>query len=158
MFAVSLSVQKTWQWNGGKRAWILAAGVVLLALIPALLLGGIHGAGRAVSHAQLARYLLWAVFQQYLICAVCTERWRMVTRSDAFAVYLGALGFALLHFPNAALMLATMAGGLCWCALYLRERALLPLAASHAASAVVLLSLLPKEILWSAEVSARFFQ
>ena len=49
-------------------------------------------------------------------------------------------------------------GGMCWCALYLRERALLPLAVSHAASALLLLALLPRSILASAEVSARFFQ
>ena len=55
----------------------------------------------------------------------------------AVAVYLGAVGFALLHTPNAALMLATLVGGVCWCILYLRERALLPLAVSHAASAIV---------------------
>ncbi|HTI96190.1 MAG TPA: hypothetical protein VL425_06725, partial [Rudaea sp.] len=60
--------------------------------------------------------------------------------------------------PNSSLMLATFFGGLCWCALYLRERALLPLAFSHAASALVLIALLPPDWLYSAEVSARFFQ
>ena len=82
----------------------------------------------------------------------------MVTGSTCAAVYLGALGFALLHTPNAALMLATFIGGLCWCAIYLRHRALLSLAFSHAASAIVLSSLLPVDILHSAEVSVRFFQ
>jgi len=47
---------------------------------------------------------------------------------------------------------------LCWCALYSRERALFPLAFSHAASALLLIALLPPDILLSAEVSARFFQ
>ena len=158
LYAISLSVPRHWRWNGSARAWALGAGVVLVALASALLLGGPHGSGRALGQAQLARYLLWALFQQYLICAVCTERWHLVAGSRVLAIYLGALGFALLHFPNGALMLATLAGGMCWCALYLRERALLPLAASHAASAVVLLALLPRDMLWSAEVSARFFQ
>jgi membrane protease YdiL (CAAX protease family) len=66
--------------------------------------------------------------------------------------------FALMHTPNAALMLATFGGGLCWCALYLRERALLPIAVSHALSALALIALLPPNWLYSAEVSARFFQ
>ena len=70
----------------------------------------------------------------------------------------GALTFALMHTPNASLMLATFAGGLWWCALFLRERALLPIAVSHAASALVLIALLPQDWLYSAEVSARFFQ
>ena len=87
-----------------------------------------------------------------------SPRWKLVAGSDAIAIWFGALGFALLHTPNASLMLATFAGGLCWCTLYLRERALLPLAVSHAASAMVLIALLPPSWLYSAEVSARFFQ
>jgi len=158
LYAVSLSVPRPWRWAGSARAWGLAAGVVALTTVCALAFNGMQGVERAMGHAQLARYLVWALFQQYLICGVCTERWLVVTGSKALAVYLGALGFALLHFPNGALMLATLAGGLCWCALYLRERALLPLAASHAACAIVLLGLLPREMLWSAEVSVRFFQ
>jgi hypothetical protein len=118
---------------------------------------GRHGTGTpALNHFSL--YFGWALLQQFLICAICTERWRIVTRSPYIAAYFGALCFALLHTPNAALMLATFAGGLCWCAIWLRHRALLPLAMSHAASAIALSALLPTDILHSAEVSVRFFQ
>jgi membrane protease YdiL (CAAX protease family) len=55
-------------------------------------------------------------------------------------------------------MVATFVGGLCWCGIYLRYRALLPLAVSHAVSALLLSALLPTDILHSAEVSVRFFQ
>ena len=92
-----------------------------------------------------------------IVSPICAERWRTVTGSSLAAVYLAALGFALLHTPNAAPMLATFIGGLCWCAIWMRYRALLPLALSHAASALLISSLLPAEILHSAEVSARFF-
>src|SRR6185312_4752509 len=71
-----------------------------------------------------------ALFQQYLICAVVTARWRRAGLPRFVAIWLGAATFALMHTPNASLMLATFFGGLCWCALYLRERALLPLAFS----------------------------
>ena len=99
-----------------------------------------------------------ALIQQYLICAVVTTRWQLAGLPRFVAIWLGAMTFALMHTPNASLMLATFFGGLCWCALYLRERALLPLAFSHAASALVLIALLPPSWLYSAEVSARFFQ
>jgi hypothetical protein len=158
IYAVSLSVPRTWRWNGSARAWLLAGTLVVLAALLGLLLHRPGEALRAIGIGHVARYLAWALLQQYLICAVCTERWRIVSGNVAVAAYLGALGFALMHAPNAALMLATMLGGLCWCALYLRERALLPLAFSHAASALLLLALLPADILASAEVSARFFQ
>jgi hypothetical protein len=158
IYAVSLSMPRAWRWNGSARAWLLAATVVLLAAVLGFLLHPPAETLRAIGLGHLARYVAWALLQQYLICAVCTERWRIVSGNAAVAVYLGALGFALMHAPNAALMLATMLGGLCWCALYLRERALLPLAFSHAASALLLLALLPADMLASAEVSVRFFQ
>lgn len=157
-FAFSLPAPHAWRWNGSGRAW---AGAGLVALLAAGIGIGFHPHDNGLRHlgsAHVVRYVLWALLQQYLICTVCLERWRIVFDGRALiAVYVGALGFAVLHTPNAMLMLATLLGGVCWCALYLRERALLPLAASHAASALVLLALLPRDWLYSAEVSARFF-
>lgn len=158
-YAISLSLPRAWHWNGEPRAWAYAALVVALALVIGLIL---HGSGTQVTPApglrQVLRYFGWALLQQYLICVVYTERWNIVAGNRYVAVYLGALGFALMHAPNAALMLATFAGGLCWCAIYLRYRALLPLALSHTACALSLVVLLPADILRSAEVSVRFFQ
>lgn len=156
-YAVSLRPLHPWQWIGTKRAWWPAGAVVAAAAALGLVLHAWPAPLRPLDAGHVARYLLWALLQQYLICVVCTERWRRVTGGAVAAVYLGALGFALLHTPNATLMLATFAGGLCWCALYLCERALLPLAVSHAVSALLLMSLLPPQILLSAEVGARYF-
>jgi hypothetical protein len=157
-YAISLSVPRNWRWNGPASAWRAAAAVATVALMIGLLLHRGDGPSAAPGMHDIARYLGWALLQQYLICAVCTERWRLLTGNGFMAAYFGALGFALLHTPNAALMLATFVGGLCWCAIYMRHRALLPVAFSHAASALVLTALLPADILLSAEVSVRFFQ
>ena len=157
-YAISLSLPRHWRWNGSARAWLLAAVVVALAAIVGSIGHRPDSALRTIGGGHIARYLAWALLQQFLICAVCTGRWHIVTGNAALAAYLGALGFALMHTPNATLMLATLCGGLCWCALYLRERALLPLAVSHAASALLLLALLPPDVLLSAEVGVRFFQ
>lgn len=158
-YAISLSLPRVWHWNGDLRAWSYAALVVALALAIGLAL---HGSAVRETPPpglrQMLRYFGWALLQQYLICAIYTERWNIVTGNRHVAAYLGALGFALMHAPNAALMLATFAGGLCWCAIYLRYRALLPLALSHTACALSLIVLLPADILRSAEVSVRFFQ
>lgn len=158
-YAISLSLPRVWHWNGDIRAWAYAALVVVLALAIGLIL---HGSEMRATPApgvrQVLRYFGWALLQQYLICAIYAERWNIVTGNRYAAVYLGALGFALMHAPNGALMLATFAGGLCWCAIYLRYRALLPLALSHTACALSLVMLLPVDILRSAEVSVRFFQ
>jgi hypothetical protein len=157
-YAISLSLPRRWNWNGSARIWMLAFGIVAFALLLGMALHDGAAPARAISPSHSARYIVWAFVQQYLVCAVCTERWRIATGSGAIAAYLGALGFALLHTPNAALMIATFAAGLCWCAIYLKDRALLPLAVSHAGSALLLLALLPRSLLASAEVSARFFQ
>jgi membrane protease YdiL (CAAX protease family) len=158
IYSISLGWPRTWLWIGGVRAWMLAAAIVALAICIGFAL---HRSGeplRAMDSGHVIRYLGWALIQQYLICAIVLPRWQMLTGSTLVAIYLSALCFALLHTPNSTLMLATFAGGLCWCALYLRERALFPLAFSHAASALLLIALLPPDILLSAEVSARFFQ
>ena len=158
-YAISLSLPRIWHWNGDARAWGYAALVAAVALVIGWALHG--SGGRAIAMPglrQVLRYFGWALLQQYLICAVYAERWNIVTGNRYAAIYLGAVGFAAMHTPNAALMLATFAGGLCWCALYLRHRALLPLALSHTASALSLVMLLPPDILRSAEVSVRFFQ
>ncbi len=158
VYAISLSWPRQWHWNGSARAWLFSIAIIALAAIIGLIGHDPDTALRTIGSGHIARYLAWALLQQYLVCAVCTERWRIVTGNTLAAMYLGALGFALMHTPNATLMLATFAGGLGWCALYLRERALLPLAASHAASALLLLTLLPADILLSAEVGVRFLR
>jgi membrane protease YdiL (CAAX protease family) len=158
IYAISLAWPHSWRWNGTPNAWGLALAVVALAFFVGFAFHRAESGWRPIGAGHVLRYFAWALVQQYLICAVCLERWRVVTSSAAIAVYLSALCFALLHAPNSSLMLATFAGGLCWGALYVRERALLPLAFSHAASAMLLITLLPPDILRSAEVSARFFQ
>jgi len=157
IFVLSLRT-RAWQWRGSTRAWLLALAVPAGALAIGLL--GHHDGvpAREFGPWLFERYLIWALLQQYVLCVVCTERWLTVTGNSMQAVYIGALSFGLLHWPNAHLMLATFAGGLCWCSLYLRERALLPLAVSHTLSALVLLALLPPELLLNADVGVRFFQ
>ncbi|HMM56882.1 MAG TPA: type II CAAX endopeptidase family protein [Rudaea sp.] len=157
-YAIRLGVPHDWRFNGSARAWLLGAAVVAIALVIGLYAHRWDEPLRAIGTGHVMRYFGWALIQQYLICAVVTSRWRRASERRFVAIYLGALTFALMHTPNASLMLATFFGGLCWCALYLRERALLPIAVSHAASALILISMLPQDWLYSAEVSARFFQ
>ena len=158
IYAISLGLPRTWVWIGSARAWMFAAAVVAAAICIGFALHRSGESLRSIDSGHIVRYLGWALIQQYLICVIVLPRWQSLTGSTFAAIYCSALCFSLLHTPNSTLMLATFAGGLCWCALYLRERALFPLAFSHAASALLLIALLPADILLSAEVSARFFQ
>lgn len=147
---------RSWRWLGGLRAWVYAAVAPLLSLLIVLALGQ-PGARAAIAPAAVAGYLLWALLQQYLIGAVVADRLCLAGLSRHWVVLVAATLFALLHAPNATLMLATFAGGLIWSATWLQQRSLLPQAVSHVAAAVLLTTGLPPEWLRSAEVSLRYF-
>lgn len=143
-----------WRWSGGLHAWALAGAVPLLTAALVLAFGSVDDIRPAWT--ELGFYLLWALLQQYLICAVLADRLRLAGLALRWVVLCSAAMFALLHTPNAGLMLATFGGGLIWTALWLTERSLLPLALSHVAAAV-LLNGMPPELLRSAEVSLRYY-
>lgn len=159
LYAVALACTDTaarGHWIGSPRAWLHASAVPLLALGLVLSLGR-PGTHATISMAGLASYTLWALLQQYLICAVFADRLHRAGLPARWTVLTSAGVFALLHAPNATLMLATFCGGLIWTALWLRERSLAPLALSHAMAALLLGSGLPPAVLRSAEVSLRYY-
>jgi hypothetical protein len=159
LYAVALGWSDTatrWHWIGGPRAWLPASAAPLLALGLVLTLGR-PGEYATISVASLVGYALWALLQQYLICVVFADRLRRTGLPSRWTVLAAAGVFALLHAPNATLMLATFCGGLIWTALWLRERSLIPLALSHATAALLLGSGLPPAVLRSAEVSLRYY-
>lgn len=141
---------------GSPRTWLLASTAPLGVLGLVLTLGH-PGAHAAISLASFVGYALWALLQQYLICVVFADRLYRTGLPTRWTVLAAAGVFALLHAPNAALMLATFCGGLIWTALWLRERSLIPLALSHATAALLLGSGLPPAVLRSAEVSLRYY-
>ncbi len=147
---------QSWRWLGTPQAWLYAAAAPLLSLLIVLLLGQ-PGTRTAAAPATLAGYLLWALLQQYLIGAVVADRLRLAGLPRPWTVLAAASLFALLHAPNATLMLATFAGGLIWSTTWLQQRSLLPQAVSHVAAAVLLTTGLPPDWLRSAEVSLRYF-
>ena len=141
--------------TAARHAWLGAGAVLMLAVLAGLLLG--QGNLRPPDATHALRYLAWAGLQQWLLCVVLADRLRVLVGSTRWATLVAAVMFALMHTPNQALMQFTLLGGLLWVPLWLRCRRLLPLVLSHASSGLILSTLLPPEILRSAEVSARFF-
>lgn len=158
-YALSLrreSATPAWQWLGAPNAWRMAALAPAIALALVLLCGS-PGQLAGLRGPAVAVYLAWALLQQYLVNVVVADRLRLSGLMPRWSVLLAATAFALLHAPNAGLMAFTFAAGLFWTALWLRHRALLPLAASHALAACILVGNLPPKWLRSAEISLRFF-
>lgn len=159
LYAIALALRQPRQaraWRGTARAWLLAALGPALALLLVML--AVPTGARPLLHwAGLPLYVLWAALQQWLICRVFAERLRDSGLAPRWIALAAALVFALLHTPNATLMLATFAGGLLWSTIWLRERGLWPIALSHALAAGLLVQGLPPALLRSAEVSLRFY-
>ncbi len=86
----------------------------------------------------LPAYFLWALVQQTLFQFYLLGRLRVIFSHWPAWLLCGVNGLAygLVHFPDYRLILLTVPAGFLWSYCYLRFRALLPLACSHACLAV----------------------
>ena len=139
-----------------RAAWLTVAAVVLVMAAPAVLLGDGGGTSAAGLAARLAFYLPWALLQQLVLQRLLVPA--LGGHGQPLALVGGAVLFGLLHWPNLALMVATLALGLLASLLYRHHGRLLPLAVLHAMLGTLYLELLPREWLWSGAVGWRYFQ
>ena len=148
---------RDWRWQGDAAAWKSALAFTVLAMLataPLALLDRDSTPPRDALH--LLRYPLWALVQQWLLIAAIAPRVRLLLPDSRAAALACGVLFALMHAPNFALMLFTLIGGSAWAWLGQRHRALLPLAASHAALGLWLAHLAPPWLLRSAEIGGRY--
>ena len=143
-------------WRGSQFGWFLSLLLLFTVLTAITIFYPLSDISR-IRMDRFVRYLLWALVQQYLICVVVGERLNALTKNAWLSAYLCATAFALLHTPNATLMLATFLGELFWCRIYLHDKGLIPITLSHAMVATLLTATLPITVLRSIEVSARYF-
>lgn len=102
--------------------WILPATVVLMAA--AVLLARKIGTFHPLYNAELAHvygYVLWTIYQQFLLQDYFMPRLTRLLSSDA-AIVAAAVPFAIAHLPNLSLVVATLVWGLASCWLYRRYR------------------------------------
>lgn len=162
LIAVGLIYAAALEWRARPRDWALLAPARdwALPMIPALvaLLAWIALHGVAPEPLSALRYLGWALLQQFMLQVVVARRLQVAGNREVATLATATL-FALLHAPNAPLMLLTFAGGLLWTAWFLRRRALLPVALAHAAAALLIGGLVaPEGWLRSLEVGARYLR
>ena len=107
--------------------WILPAAVVVSAA--GILLARTAGTFHELYKPDLAHvggYVLWTIYQQFLLQDYFMPRLTRVLRVDA-AIAFAAVLFAIAHLPNLALAVATLVWGAISCALFRRYRSLLVL-------------------------------
>jgi membrane protease YdiL (CAAX protease family) len=107
--------------------WILPAAVMVSAA--GILLARTAGTFHELYKPDLAHvggYVLWTIYQQFLLQDYFMPRLTRVLRVDA-AIAFAAVLFAIAHLPNLALAVATLVWGAISCALFRRYRSLLVL-------------------------------
>jgi hypothetical protein len=103
--------------------WILPAAVALAALsiFAAAKVGTLHPLYKA-DFAHIFGYVLWTIYQQFLLQDYFMERILHLVSNQATAVMLAGTLFAAAHLPNLLLTAATLVWGIVSCALFLRYR------------------------------------
>ena len=101
--------------------WILPATIVL-AIASALVakqMGTLHALYKG-DFKHIAGYILWTLYQQFLLNDLFMPRLTRLLASDSAALGLAAVLFAAAHLPNLPLTAATLVWGAISCALFRR--------------------------------------
>ena len=103
--------------------WILPAAAVLSAvsIFVAAKIGTLHPFYKA-DFAHISGYVLWTIYQQFLLQDYFMARLLRLLPSESGAVFLAGVLFAAAHLPNLTLTAATLVWGIVSCALFLRYR------------------------------------
>jgi membrane protease YdiL (CAAX protease family) len=103
--------------------WILPAAIVLaiISLLVAKRIGTLHPLYKG-DFTHIAGYVLWTLYQQFLMNDLFMPRLTRLLGSEGAAVGLAAMLFAMAHLPNLPLTAATLVWGAISCALFRRYR------------------------------------
>jgi hypothetical protein len=103
--------------------WILPATLALsaLSLFAARKAGTLHPLHKG-DFAHISGYVLWTVYQQFLLQDYFMDRLLRLVSSEAVAVTIAGTLFAAAHLPNLVLTAATLLWGIVSCALFRRYR------------------------------------
>jgi hypothetical protein len=94
---------------------------------------------------EFAYYVMWAGVQQYALQSVVLLRLEDAGLRRRGPLTAAAL-FAAVHAPNPGLVILTFFGGFLWCSTFRRHPNILAVTLSHAILAVVVSSVLPRDL------------
>jgi membrane protease YdiL (CAAX protease family) len=103
--------------------WILPVAVLvaIASLAVALEIGTLHPLYKA-DFMHISGYILWTVYQQFLLNDYFMPRLDRLLKHEAAAVGVSAVLFAAAHLPNLPLAAATLVWGAISCSLFERYR------------------------------------
>jgi hypothetical protein len=111
-------------WRGFVRsAWIVPAAVALgmISVVVAAKMGTLHPLYKG-DFSHIAGYVLWTIYQQFLLQDYFMDRLLRLGLSGPAAVTLAGTLFAAAHLPSPWLTAATLVWGIVSCALFRRYR------------------------------------
>ncbi len=103
--------------------WILPVAIALCALsiFVAARIGTLHPLYKG-DFAHVSGYVLWTLYQQFLLQDYFMDRLLHFISSEALAVAIAGILFATAHLPNLVLTAATLVWGIVSCAVFRRYR------------------------------------
>jgi CAAX prenyl protease-like protein len=103
--------------------WILpaAAALTFAGVLLARSFGTLHPLYKG-DFKHIAGYVLWTCYQQFLLQDLFMPRLLRLLRSEALAVAISGVLFAVAHLPNLSLAAVTLFWGIASCALFRRHR------------------------------------
>src|SRR5579863_5973563 len=103
--------------------WILPASIALagVSIFVAARIGTLHPLYKG-DFVHISGYVLWTIYQQFLLQDYFMDRLLRLVSSEASAVLIAGTLFAAAHLPTAVLTLATLVWGIVSCALFRRYR------------------------------------
>jgi hypothetical protein len=103
--------------------WILPAALVLAgaSVFVAARVGTLHPLYKG-DFKHIAGYVLWTIYQQFLLQDYFMDRLLRLVSNESAAVTLAGALFAVAHLPNLALTGATLVWGVVSCVLFRRYR------------------------------------
>ncbi|MGA9510924.1 MAG: CPBP family intramembrane glutamic endopeptidase [Candidatus Sulfotelmatobacter sp.] len=111
-------------WRGFiSSAWILPAAVALatVSIFAAAKTGTLHALYKG-DFAHVSGYVLWTIYQQFLLQDFVMDRLLGIVAGENAAVIIAGILFAAAHLPNLTLTAATLVWGIVSCALFRRYR------------------------------------
>ena len=103
--------------------WILPAAIALsaLSIFVAAKVGTLHSLYKG-DFAHISGYVLWTIYQQFLLQDYFMDRLLRLVSNETVAVVIAGTLFAAAHLPNLVLTAATLIWGIVSCALFRRHR------------------------------------
>jgi hypothetical protein len=103
--------------------WILPAAIVfaLLSMFVAAKIGTLHTLYHADA-GHITGYVLWTIYQQFLLQDYFFDRLLRLVTSETTAVVLAGILFSAAHLPNPVLSASTLVWGIVSCLLFRRFR------------------------------------